>query len=378
MLRQLDQAIDQALADKRIVGTVVTVVRDGETFYRRAAGFADREAAKPMREDSLFRLSSISKPYVTAAAMQLVERGAMSIDDPVTRWLPDFRPQLADGARPIITIRQLLTHTSGLGYTLTEKPGGEYHRLRVASGLGGDKVTLTENMRRLGQTTLLAKPGTQWIYSMSTDVLGAVIAAVTGESLPAAVDRNLLRPLGLHDTAFHAKDPTRLAVAYGDGKPEPVRMADGHELKVPPEGVATYHPSHALDPDGYPSGGGGMVGTSGDFVRFLEAVRSGGAPILKADTVATMMMDQVGPQAMSQGPGWGFGYGWAVLDDSEAAATPQAKGTIKWGGAYGHNWWIDSTNRLTVVALTNTAFEGMWGRYTIDVRDAIYAELPPK
>jgi len=328
-----------------------------------------------MRENTVFRLSSLSKPYVTAAAMHLIEDGELSLDEPVVNWLSDFHPKLADGSRPTITIRHLLTHTAGLGYTLMEGPDGEYRRLRIASGLGGEKVTLSENMRRLGQAALLAAPGSQWIYSMSIDVLGAVIERVTNESLPNAIERIVLRPLELSDTGFYARHPARLAVPYGDGKPEPVRMAEGHQLAVPPVGFATYYPSTALDSTAYPSGGGGMVGTAGDFVSFLEVIRTGGAPILRHETVATMMTDQVGSWAQSQGPGWGFGFGWAVLVDPIAAVTPQSKGTIKWGGAYGHNWWIDPASRLTVVALTNTAFEGMWGKFTIDMRDYIYASL---
>jgi CubicO group peptidase (beta-lactamase class C family) len=115
-----------------------------------------------------------------------------------------------------------------------------------------------------------------------------------------------------------------------------------------------------------------MVGTAGDYLKFLETIRTGGGPILRPETVALMMTDQVGFQAQSQGPGWGFGYGWAVLDDPSAANTPQAKGTIAWGGVYGHSWFVDPVRKITVVALTNTAFEGMNGRFPTEVRDAVY------
>jgi CubicO group peptidase (beta-lactamase class C family) len=115
-----------------------------------------------------------------------------------------------------------------------------------------------------------------------------------------------------------------------------------------------------------------MVGTAGDVLTLLETVRQGGAPILKPATVAEMMKDQAGVQAATQGPGWGFGYGWAVLDDPAVAKTPQGAGTLAWGGVYGHNWFVDPKNRLTVVIMTNTAFEGMNGPFTTQVRDAVY------
>ncbi|WP_343213934.1 serine hydrolase domain-containing protein [Ensifer oleiphilus] len=114
--------------------------------------------------------------------------------------------------------------------------------------------------------------------------------------------------------------------------------------------------------------------SSNDRLTFLEASRKGGGPLLSPKTVRTMMQDQTGPKAGTQGPRWGFGYGWAVLVDPAAAGTPHSKGTIQWGGAYGHDWFVDPVENITVVVLTNTAFEGMWGQFTRDVRDAIYAK----
>jgi CubicO group peptidase (beta-lactamase class C family) len=136
-----------------------------------------------------------------------------------------------------------------------------------------------------------------------------------------------------------------------------------------------FWPSRALDPTAYPSGGAGMTGTAPDFARFAETIRTGGGAILKPTTVALMLRDHVGPQAQSQGPGWGWGYGWSVLVDPVAARSPMARGTIQWSGAYGNNWFVDPVNKITVVAFTNTAIEGMTGKFTTDLRDAVYAGL---
>jgi CubicO group peptidase (beta-lactamase class C family) len=369
---RLDAAIDRAVAERRIVGTVVLVARDGVPVYRRAAGLADREAGVPMREDTIFRLASVSKPLVSAAVMTLVEEGRLGLDEPVTGFLPGFRPQLADGRAPAITIGQLLSHAAGLSYGFFEPEDSRYKTLAVSDGLDiVPGLTLDANLQRLARTTLAFPPGGGWRYSLSIDVLGAVIEQVTGQTLAQAVAERVTGPLGLKDTGFAVTDPARLGAAYADGRPAPTRMTDNE--RVPFAGNAVrFAPGRALDPTAYPSGGAGMVGTAGDVLRFLEAIRTGGGPILKPATVRAMMTDQVGPQAQTQGPGWGFGFGWAVLDDPAPTKTPQAAGTIQWGGAYGHSWFVDPANRLTVVALTNTAFEGMSGAYPTEIRDAVY------
>jgi len=368
---RVDAVIEQALADKRIVGTVVLIARNGEVVYRRAAGLADREAGLPMREDAIFRLASITKPMVTAAAMRLVEEGRIGLDDPVARWLPDFRPRLADGTEPVVTIRHLLTHTAGLSYGFLEAEDGPYRRAGVSDGLAEPGMSLDENLRRIASVPLAFEPGRSWRYSVSLDVLGGVLEKAAGESLPVLVERLVTGPLGLPDTGFSVRDRGRLTVAYADGSPEPIRMRD-HEAVRLGDGTVRFAPGRILDPASFPAGGAGMAGTAHDVLTFLEAIRKGGSPILKPETVEQMMADQVGPQAQTQGPGWGFGYGWAVLADPGPAGTPQAKGTIQWGGAYGHSWFVDPANGLTVVALTNTAFEGMSGDFPRQIRDAVY------
>lgn len=372
---RVDAVIDQAIAEQRIVGAVVLVSVDGKVVYQRAAGLADREAGRPMRRDTVFRLASVTKPIVSAAAMRLVERGELSLDDAVTRWLPDFRPRLPDGSQPTITVRQLLTHTSGLSYRLMEPPGGPYDRLDISDGLDQPGLSLDENLRRLAQAPLAYEPGTSWRYSLSLDVLGAVIERAAGRPLPDVVRETVTAPLGLKRAGFKADHAEELATPYFDARPQPQRMWDG--VDVPIGGaVARFAPSRILDARSYPSGGAGMVATADEVLTFLEAVRQGGRPILSPATVQAMTTDQVGPQAQTQGPGWGFGYGWAVLVDPALAKSPQSAGTYQWGGAYGHSWFVDPARRLTVVAMTNTAFEGMNGRFTTDLRNAVYESAP--
>lgn len=370
---RLDGVIERAVAEQRIVGAVVIVLRDGQEVYRRAAGFADREAARPMTRETIFRLASVTKPLVSAATMRLVEQGRLSLDDRVSRWLPDFRPRLADGSEADISIRQLLNHTAGLSYGLLETEHGPYRTAGVSDGLAEPGISLEENLKRIASVPLSYAPGTQWRYSMATDVLGAVLQKVTGQSLPAVVEELVTSPAGMSDTAFSVRDIQRLSAVYSDGHPLPLRMADEAVIKSG-ESSTLFSLKRILAPQAYPSGGAGMAGTAGDFSRFLEILRHGGGSILSPRSVQSMMTDQVGPQAQTQGPGWGFGYGWAVLNDPALTKTPQSKGTIQWGGAYGHSWFVDPQAKLTVVALTNTTFEGMSGAFTRDIRDAVYPE----
>jgi CubicO group peptidase (beta-lactamase class C family) len=372
--RRLDAAVDGALEKHRIVGTVVLVAHRGEPVYRRAAGLADREARVPMREDSIFLLASVTKPMVTAAVMRLIEEGRVGLEDPVTRWLPDFRPRLPSGVVPAITVRHLLTHTAGLSYRSFEPADSPYHALEISDGLDQPGLSLAENLRRLVEAPLVYEPGSAWRYSLAIDVLGAVIAEASEEPLPEAIRHLITRPLGMKDTDFIVVDRGRLAIPYADGTPEPVRMTDG--MSVPLFGApVTFFPTRIFNQGSYPSGGAGMAGTAPDVLRFLEAIRIARDGVLRASTVEWMMATHVGSWAQTYGPGWGFGLGWAVLDDPAAAATPQPKGTIQWSGVYGHSWFVDRVNALSVVVLTNTAFEGMSGAFPLEIRDAIYKVL---
>lgn len=373
----IDRAIDSAIAGQRIVGTVVLVAHEGKLVYHRAAGLADREAGMPMREDAIFLLASVTKPIVTVAAMRLVEQGRLRLDDPVTRWLPDFRPANRDGNTPTITIHQLLTHSAGLSYDFMQPADAPYQQLQISNGLNRPELGLTENLRRITRAGLAYEPGTAWGYSMATDVLGAVIEKVSGQPLSDAVAALVTTPLAMRDTAFAVRDPKRLVAHYGDGepgKPAPIRM--GESAIVPFFGVpVSFSPRRIFDARAYASGGAGMAGTAADFLKLAELLQSGGNGLLGRDTVAAMLRPHVGAQAQTQGPGWGFGYGGAVLVDPASAQTPQSVGSMQWGGAYGHNWFIDPQRMLTVVAFTNTTFEGMAGAYTRDVRDAVYRAL---
>jgi CubicO group peptidase (beta-lactamase class C family) len=223
---RVDQVINQAIEERRLVGAVVFVGMGGKLVYRRAAGMANREQRVPMTEDKIFLIASVTKPIVTAAAMRLVELGELSVTDPVTRWLPEFTPKLDTGEPPQITIHQLLTHSAGLTYKFFQPEDGPYRRLGVSDGLDAAGPSLSENVRRIAAAPLTYRPGTKWGYSLSMDVLGAVLEKVRGAELPQVVDDLVGAPLGMYDTGFRVSDSARLVCHYADSQPEPRPIGD--------------------------------------------------------------------------------------------------------------------------------------------------------
>lgn len=372
------QRLLQRVHPLRLVGAVVLVRQHGVLCHASATGLADRESTLPMRRDQLFRLASVSKPLLTTVILRLVADGVLALDAPVQRWLPDFRPALADGRRPAISLRQLLSHSSGLGYRFLEADAdGPYARAGVSDGMDANPLTLAENVRRIAQAPLLFEPGSQWMYSLGVDVAGAVAEAATGETLQVLFERLLAGPLGLRDTAFATADASRLATPYVTDTPQPHRLQEG-EVVAPFEGTVgiAYSLARATDASRFPSAGAGLVGTAGEVMAVLEALRDVPASGLLPPALAAQMGT---PQVAEQGPpepeGWGFGLGFAVLRDAAASGTPQRVGTWRWGGAYGHSWFVDPARGLSVVALTNTLYEGMDGAFVDELRDAVYADL---
>jgi CubicO group peptidase (beta-lactamase class C family) len=374
--RELNAVIDTALTMNRLVGTVTIVAHRGKLVYQRAAGFADREARRVTQPNTIFRFASLTKPIVTVAALGLVEQRKLGLEDPVSKWIPEFRPRLSDGRQPVITIRNLLTHTSGLSYSSKEPENGPYHQAKVSDGMDQPGLSITENLRRLASVPLLFAPGAAFQYSLALDVLGEVLARLEESSLPEVIAELVIEPLGMHDTGFTVRHRERLAAAYADAAPAPTRMQDTQVVSFSPGAGISFAPDRIFDVKSYPSGGAGMAGTAADFLVFLETLRNGGAPLLRPETVDAMTTNQIGDFMIDpRRPGWGFGFGAAILKDPLVAQTPQSSGTYAWGGVYGNSWFVDPKLELSVVALTNTAVEGMAGVFPLAVRDAIYRAI---
>ena len=360
MRERLDKAIDNALG-ARIVGCVILVSENGALTYSRAAGLADREAGTPMREDAIFRIASVTKPIVATAALRMADLGLLSLDEPVTRYLPNFRPKAPDGSTPDILIRHLLTHSSGLTNNLPPE---------VAGGLSGPLISLDENLRRLARVPLAFMPGTAWEYGMSIDVLGGVLAAINSSELSDVAARYVTGPLGMTDTWFGVKGPSRLVTPYADDSP-PRTMNDPERVVGEDGGVTVFSPSRIGEPRAPQSGGAGMAGTARDLMKLLEALRAG--EILKPATRDAAFANQIGDLAMRpRDTGKRFGFLGTVVVDAAEAKPRSPVGTVAWGGAWGHNWSIDPARQISMVTYTNTAFEGCNGRFRDEIYRAIY------
>ena len=237
-------------------------------------------------------------------------------------------------------------------------------------------INLEENLRRIASVPLLYEPGTSWGYSLATDVLGALIERVQGEPLPAAVRRLVTARLGMVDTDFFTQDSERVATPYVNDKQRPHRLVESEVVPVLDGTVGIeYSPRRIFDKQAFPSGGAGMVGTADDFLRLLEALRQGCDTLLPEELITEMGRDQTGGRELPNSPGFGFGLGFSVLRNRRLAMSPESDGTWRWGGAYGHSWFVDRAQGLSVVAFTNTLYEGMSGRFVPDLRDAVYAGL---
>ena len=374
--RQIGRVLSRAVNESRIAGGVVLVARDGRLIVQQALGFADKEFAQPMCADARFRLASVTKPIVSLAAMKLVDAGKLNLHEPITRWLPHFRPRLADGQVPDISVHHLLSHSSGLSYCFQEPDGSEYHRLGVSDGLDCSGLSLEENLQRLAATTLQFEPGSAWRYSLAIDVIGAVIERVTGQPLRDAISQLIASPLGLTSLEFTVTNGTPLVTPYVNVGEQLVSMSDPADV-LPPAGVNAirFAPSRAYARDEFPSGGAGMVGTASDILKLLEIVRRNGSGFISTGMAELMVTPHVTAERRGQGDGWGFGYMGAVLTDPSVMNTPQRIGTIEWGGVYGHNWFVDRAASLTMVSLTNTTWEGVGGRVPVELRDAVYAAI---
>jgi CubicO group peptidase (beta-lactamase class C family) len=358
--QNVDSAIDAALGS-RIVGCVILIKEDGRLVYSRAAGFADREAGRQVEENAIFRLASFTKPIVATTTLRMADLGLLSLDDPVTKYLPWFTPKAPDGSTPTITLRHLITHTSGLTYA----NGPEISR----GSDDGPLITLEENLRRLSARTLAFAPGTAWRYGMSIDVLGGAVAAINRSTLGECIERYVTGPLGMVDTRFGVTDRARLAVPYGDATPAPVRMAQPHPMPTADGGVEIFSPSRILEPRAPQSGGSGMAGTAQDFMLLLEALRDG--DLLRPATRDAAFANQIGSLPRDEA-GQRFGFLGAVIADPKNSGWPSA-GMLHWGGIWGNNWIVDPASRRSVVVCTNTSREGCNGSFREQIRDAIFS-----
>lgn len=356
-LARLDTFLDAYVADGKLPGAVLQVTHDGETVYHRAAGYRDVDAGARMRPDTVFRIASMSKAVISAAVMLLQERGSLLIGQPAGDFLPEYAATTVavpreDGgydvvdAERAITIRDLLTHTAGIGYGYG--PAADQWREAELQHwyFGHRDEPIRETVRRIAAMPMDAQPGEQFVYGYNTDILGAVVEAASGQPLDAFLQAEIFGPLGMEDTSFYLPSAKldRLVTVYS--------RTEAGDL-VPADADTPFHgQGHYVEgPRASFSGGAGLLSTTGDYTRFLEALRRGG-PILGRKSVELMTVNHLPADLASLQPGAGFGLGFAVVSDLGAWGQPGSVGEFSWGGAYHTRYWVDPIEKLTVVYMT--------------------------
>jgi CubicO group peptidase (beta-lactamase class C family) len=384
-LRQLDQVLQGYVADGRLPGVIALVARDGKVVYRKAFGYADAVAKTPLRPDAIERIASQTKAITSAGLMELFDQGKFQLDDPISKYLPAFaHPKVLATfnaqdttfttvpARSEITIRQLLTHTSGIGYAVigSAEARAIYAKAHVPSGVGSPPGTLGPAIDALARQPLMHQPGERFTYGLSVDVLGRLIEVLSGQPLDQYLRAHVFEPLGMRDTYFYlpADRQSRLVPLYTEYQ--------GRTVPMPATGLLSLRPDFPNQPGTYFSGGGGLSSTIDDYAVFLQMMLNGGTyngrRLLKPSTVALMTQNQIGD--ISQGLNK-FGLGFSILTPAGAAKTGQSVGSYEWGGAFGTDYWVDPKEKLVVLLYTQKFPHNNTPDLVPQFRKAVYAAL---
>jgi CubicO group peptidase (beta-lactamase class C family) len=365
-LERIDRHFARYVEEGQLPGWLIVVTRRGRVAHLSRCGHADVEAGRPVEVDTLWRIFSMTKPVTSVAAMMLFEEGAFDLTDPIARWLPEFaQPQvyvkgsalnpLTEPAIEPIRLWHLLTHTSGLTYGFHHAhPADEMYRAAGFEWGTPPGLDLVACVERWAQLPLVFQPGSEWNYSVSSDVLGRLVEIVSGQPLDEFFRQRIFGPLGMNDTSF-GTEGENLAALY---PPQPgTRKAVRHNAF----GAVGYGRPACL------SGGGGLVSTAADYHRFTQfLLRRGeldGVRLLSPRTVALMTsnhlhgdadLEAYGRPLFAEMPfnGFGFGLGFSVLKDAVKAKTLSSAGEFAWGGAASTAFWVDPAEELTAMFFT--------------------------
>ncbi len=381
-LSKISEFVDREIAAGNLAGTVTLVARRGQVLLFESAGRYGLEDNRPMDKDALFRIFSMTKPITTVAAMILYEEGAFHLVDPVAKYLPELKDMqlLIDGS-PItpqrqMTIEQLMTHTAGLtnGWHLEHPVERAYRDAALYQSADLDSF-----INKLATLPLRFEPGTRYHYSVATDVLGALVEGLSGQSLEQFFQTRIFDPLDMHDTFFNLPESkvARLAGSHLWNAERQLLEPMPAGLLPPPSGVTLF------------SGGGGLISTARDYWRFCEMLRRGGeldgVRILGPKTVQAMTMARLTPEVRNNGateypashlyPGQSFGLGAGVITDPTQSPVISSQGEYSWGGIANTKFWIDPDEDLIVVFMSQVMGTPHSDRHRFDLKVATYQAL---
>ncbi len=365
-LEAIPAALKKAVEKKQIAGGSALIARNGKIVHMTTVGMQDVEGKEPLTDATIFRIASMSKPITAVAVMILADDGKLSVTDPLSKFVPEFKDMKVlvpskDGksyetvkAKREITIHDLLTHSSGITYRLMDKPfvGKMYVDAGISDGISETPGTSGDNVRKLAKLPLVCQPGTAWEYGLNSDILGYVVEVVSGKPLEEFFQERICKPLKMNDTYFvlpKAKR-SRLSALYAVGADKTIaRVGD----KPVTEGGAVFSATYPTRDDSkYYSGGGGLVATIGDYFRFCQMMQNrgelDGVRVLKPETVDKMTQNQLGELRIPFPGSDAVGYGFGVLTEKgkENGKDPAGVGSYSWGGAFNTFFWVDPKNEL--------------------------------
>ncbi|MEZ5757504.1 MAG: serine hydrolase domain-containing protein [Emcibacteraceae bacterium] len=363
-LSRIDGVMQDYIDQEKIGGAVVYVTRNGMPVYHKAFGMRDIASKDPMKHDNMFRIASQSKAITSVGIMILQEQGKLLIGDTVGKYLPEYMETTVaedDGnggyrvvpAKRKITIRDLLTHTAGISYG-TGPGEAAWKEAGIYGWYFADRDEPIRNtVRRIASLPQAAQPGEQFVYGYNTDILGAVIEVISGQSLDQFIKENILDPLHMHDTAYYVpkEKVDRLATVYSL-KGDKISLADNPGQMDGGRHVGQGH--YVNGPRKSFSGGAGLISTTHDYGTFLQMMLNGGelngTRILSRKTVELMTKNHIGD--IEFGAGRKFGLGFEIVMDMGAFGQPSSEGNFGWGGAYHSTYWVDPKEKIVFVYLT--------------------------
>lgn len=361
-LERIDKMIQEHVNNKWIPGAVVLIVRNGKAVYHKAYGQSDAENSVAMKKDNIFRIASQSKAITSLAVMMLYEEGKFGLDDPISRYIPEFKnPRVLSSvnwsdstysttpAKSEITIRQLLTHTSGVDYAGigNQEFKAIYAKAGIPSGIGNDQPVLAEKIKTLGGLPLKHNPGEAYTYGLNIDILGYMIEVMSGLSFDQFLKTRIFQPLGMNDTYFYLpkEKHSRLVPLYG--------MKDGTFARQTEKVFDNVNPMYPTLEGKYHSGGAGLSSTVEDYAKFLQLFLNkgeyNGNRLLSRKTVELIMTSQLQPPLTNQ-----MGLCFGLETDKNDYQSIMSVGSFSWGGAFNTQYWADPKEKLIGVIYMNT------------------------
>lgn len=383
-LAQIDSLLNNYVANNWLVGASTIIVKDNQVVYYKGHGFANQASKKPMEANAIFRIMSQTKAITSLAILQLFENGKIGLDQAVGDFIPSFYKQTvlkdfnaADTtyttipAKRNITIRDLLTHTSGIDYAAIGSKNMQaiYAKADMPSGLGKSNASLLDVMKKLGALPLVHQPGEKFTYGLNSDLLGCIVEIVSGMTLEAYFHKNIFEPLGMRDTYFNvpASKANRLPTVYTEDSNNKI-IEWGPTFR-------NIDPNYPLLGTTFFSGGAGLSSTAYDYAVFLQMILNGGKyngkQIISPRTAELMLSPQLDFKYDGLND---FGLGFAITSDKASNLEARSKGSFSWGGYYGTNYWADPKEKLICLIMTQHTPNSHFG-FQGKIENIIYGSL---